>query len=89
MNYLSRWRYSGYAALAKKYPIGAGVTRKALSELLNGHSGVSPEMALRLAAAGWSASETWLQMQLAHDLWQVRNRVGELGVRRFTPPAAA
>jgi len=49
-----------------------GVTRKALSELLNGHSGVSPEMALRLAAAGWSTAETWLQMQLAYDLWQVR-----------------
>ena len=68
---------------------GLGVTRKALSELLNGHSGVSPEMALRLAAAGWSTAETWLQMQLAYDLWQVRNRVGDLGVKQFTAPEAA
>jgi antitoxin HigA-1 len=66
---------------------GLGVTRKALSELLNGHSGVSPEMALRLAAAGWSTAETWLQMQLAYDLWQVRRRTGELNVKPF--PAAA
>jgi len=66
---------------------GLGVTRKALSELLNGHSGVSPEMALRLAAAGWSTAETWLQMQLAYDLWQVRKRTGALNVKPF--PAAA
>ena len=68
---------------------GLGVTRKALSELLNGHSGVSPEMALRLAAAGWSTAETWLQMQLAYDLWQVRNRIGDLHVKPFATPEAA
>ena len=43
---------------------GLGVTRKALSELLNGHSGVSPEMAIRLEKAGWSTAETWLPMPL-------------------------
>jgi len=36
---------------------GVGVTRKALSDLLNGHSGVSPEMAIRLEKAGWSTAE--------------------------------
>ena len=45
---------------------GLGVTRKALSELLNGHAGVSPEMAIRLEKAGWSAAETWLRLQLAY-----------------------
>lgn len=68
---------------------GLGISRKALSELLNGHSGVSPEMALRLAAAGWSTAETWLQMQLAYDLWQVRNRTGDLHVKPFATPEAA
>jgi addiction module HigA family antidote len=68
---------------------GLGVTRKTLSELLNGHSGVSLEMALRLAAAGWSTAETWLEMQLAYDLWQVRNRTGDLHVKQFLSPAAA
>ena len=33
---------------------GLGVSRKTLSALLNGHAGVSPEMAIRLEKAGWS-----------------------------------
>jgi addiction module HigA family antidote len=43
---------------------GLGVTRKALSELVNGHSGVSPEVAIRLSKAFGSSPETWLRMQL-------------------------
>ncbi len=65
---------------------GLGVTRKALSDLLNGHAGVSPDMALRLELAGWSAAETWLRMQLQYDLWKARNRTDAepLKVRRFS-----
>jgi addiction module HigA family antidote len=51
-----------------------GVTRKALSDLLNGHSGMSPEMALRLERAGWSSAEAWLGMQLNWSLWRVRQQ---------------
>jgi len=40
-----------------------GVTRKALSELLNGRSGVSPVMALRLAKAFDTSAESWMAMQ--------------------------
>jgi addiction module HigA family antidote len=69
---------------------GLGVTRKALSELLNGHAGVSPEMAIRLEKAFGSTAETWLRMQLAYDLWQAEQRVGDLKVTRFpAPPAPA
>lgn len=53
---------------------GLGVTRKALSDVLNGQARVSPEMALRLELAGWGTAETWLQMQLQRDLWQARKR---------------
>ena len=49
---------------------GLGVTRKTLSELLNGHSGVSPEMAIRLSKAFGGAPETWLRLQMQYDLWQ-------------------
>jgi addiction module HigA family antidote len=45
-----------------------GVSRQSLSELLNGHNGVSAEMAIRLEKAGWSTAETWLGVQLAYDL---------------------
>jgi len=68
---------------------GLGVTRKALSELLNGHSGVSPEMAIRLEKAGWSTAETWLRMQLQCDLWQAQQKAKGLKVVRFRTPVAA
>ena len=60
-----------------------GVTRKALSDLLNAHSGVSPEMALRPEKAGWSTAETWLRMQMNRNLWRVRQQAGKLRVKKF------
>ena len=57
---------------------GLGVTRKALSELLNGHSGVSPEMAVRLAKAFGGSPEMWLQLQLQYDLSQVEKRADKI-----------
>ena len=68
---------------------GLGVTRKALSELLNGHSGISPEMALRLEKAFGGTAETWLRMQVAHDLWQAEQRATNLEVTRFAEPSPA
>jgi antitoxin HigA-1 len=62
---------------------GLGVTRKALSVLLNGHAGISPEMAIRLERAFGSTAETWLRMQLEYDLWQAEQRAGDLKVTRF------
>ena len=51
-----------------------GVTRKTLSELLNGHSGISPEMALRLSKAFGTTPESWLTQQMHYDLWKVRKK---------------
>jgi len=45
-----------------------GVTRQALNNVVNGKSGISPEMAIRLTKAFGSTPETWLRMQLASDL---------------------
>ena len=64
---------------------GLGVTRQALSDLVNGHAGVSVEMALRLSKAFGSTPETWLGIQMAYDLWQARERADALTVERFTP----
>ena len=65
---------------------GLGVTRQALSELLNGRTGVSVEMSIRLSRAFGSTPETWLGMQMACDLWQVRGRGREIAVERFVAP---
>jgi addiction module HigA family antidote len=59
-----------------------GVSRVAFSRVLNGKAAVSPEMAVRLAAAfGTSSPEVWLRMQAKYDLWQISKR----GMIRVTP----
>src|ERR1700751_1263806 len=60
-----------------------GVTRKALSELLNGRSGVSPAMALRLAKSFDTTAESWLNLQQQYDLWQARRTVSVSKVKRL------
>ena len=65
---------------------GLGVTRQALSDLVNGKAGVSVEMSIRLSLAFGSTPETWLGMQTAYDLWQARNRAGQIKVERFATP---
>jgi antitoxin HigA-1 len=62
-----------------------GVSRKALSELVNGRSGISPEMAIRLSKAFGGNPEVWLRMQLSYDLWQAQQRAGQIKVTRYEP----
>jgi addiction module HigA family antidote len=63
------------------------VTRKALSDLLNGHSGVSPDMAIRLEKLFGSTADAWLRMQLQRDLWEARQRSDAIKVtKRFVEP---
>lgn len=62
---------------------GLGVTRQALSDLVNEKAGVSIDMAIRLSRAFGSTPETWLAMQTARDLWQARDRADRISVERF------
>ncbi len=64
---------------------GLGVTPQALSELVSERAGISAEMAIRLSKAFGSSPETWLGMQMAHDLWRARSRAREIAVERFEP----
>ncbi|MFM0122823.1 HigA family addiction module antitoxin [Paraburkholderia sp. RL18-101-BIB-B] len=57
-----------------------GVSRQALTNLITGKAGISPEMALRLDLAFGDGAETWLQRQLLHDLARARERLAELNV---------
>ena len=61
-----------------------GVSRKTLSSILNGHSGVSPEMAIRLSIAFDTTSESWLNQQVQYDLWRAEQRREELNVKRLS-----
>lgn len=51
-----------------------GVTRVALSRVLNGRAAISPDMALRFADALGGSAETWLHMQANYDLWQAQQK---------------
>jgi addiction module HigA family antidote len=68
---------------------GLGVSRQSLSELLNGRSGISAEMAIRLEKAGWSTADAWLRMQAQYDLYRARQRESEIKVQRFPSSAVA
>ena len=60
-----------------------GVTRQALSNLVNGSSGISPEMAIRLEKAFGSTAEQWLRMQMAYDLAVARKSGSKIKVKRI------
>ena len=58
-----------------------GVARKTVSQLVNGHMGVSAEMALRLGKAFNTTPELWLNMQRNFDLWHAGSRVKVTHIR--------
>jgi addiction module HigA family antidote len=51
-----------------------GVSRVALSRVINGRAAVSAEMAIRLSAALGGSAESWLRMQAAYDLWRASRK---------------
>lgn len=62
---------------------GLGVTRKTLSQLINGHHGVTLDMALRLAEAFNTTPQLWLNMQQNFDLRQAEKKEKTYNVRHF------
>jgi addiction module HigA family antidote len=58
------------------------VTRQAVSKLLNGHAGLSAEMAIRFEKAFGVRADTTLRMQAAHDLARARAHEGDIKVER-------
>lgn len=64
-----------------------GVTRQALNNVVNGKSGISAEMAIRLSKAFGSSPDTWLRMQVAYDLAQALKDESKIKVQRQRVPA--
>ena len=65
-----------------------GITRAALSALLNERAALSPEMALRLEKAFGVPMDTLMRMQNSYDIAQTRKRAGDIHVDRYVPPIA-
>jgi len=61
-----------------------GVSRVTLSRVLHCRSGVSPNLAIRLEAAGISTARTWLAMQSAYDL-ALERRTNPISVKSLIP----
>lgn len=58
------------------FALRIGTSRKNLSEIVNGKSGISPEMALKLEKVfNNSSAQFWLDLQVQYDLWQAKQRV--------------
>ena len=66
--------FTGGNLTIKQFSEQIGVTRAALSRVLNGRAALSPDMALRLADALGGSAESWLHMQANYDLWQARQK---------------
>ena len=61
-----------------------GVSRRTLSSILNGRTGISPEMAVRLSIAFNTSAESWLNQQLQYDLWHAEKSRKLLRVRKLS-----
>jgi len=51
-----------------------GMSRTALSRVLNGKAGISPDLAVRLERSKQSSARFWIKLQANYDLWQAMNR---------------
>jgi addiction module HigA family antidote len=65
-----------------------GVSPSTLTRIINGHSGISPEMALRLSKALGRTPESWLAMQHNYDLWVARKTADLSAVQKIEFEAA-
>ena len=65
-----------------------GVSRRALSNLVNCRARISGDMAIRLAKAFGSTTETWIRLQAAYDVAQARQREDRIDVKRYKPQVA-
>ena len=65
-----------------------GVSRKTLSELINGKCALSPELAVRIGKATNTSPESWLVMQTKLDLWNALQKE-PIDVTKFTETVAA
>jgi len=60
-----------------------GVQRPTLSRVINGRSGISADMAIRLEKAGWSNADQRMRIQASYELAQARQREDEINVERY------
>jgi len=64
-----------------------GVSRTTLSRLLNGHSSISPEMALRLSKFFNTSIEMWINLQAQYDTWLIGKKINKIRIKPYDEAA--
>lgn len=72
-----------HGVLINDLVVAFGVSRQAISALLNGRARLSAEMAIRFEMAFGVKADTLMRMQVAHDMAQARQSIGKLHVKRM------
>ncbi len=81
---------TGKALTMEEVAVGLGITRKTLSAIVNTKQSITPEMAIKLAAAlKNTTAEFWLHVQDNYDLAKARKKVKTGKIKVFWKPAAA
>jgi addiction module HigA family antidote len=60
-----------------------GIANDILSEIIDGKSGITPEIAVRLSIAFNTTSESWLNQQMQYDLWEAEKHRAKMNVVRL------
>jgi len=79
--------FEGTGITVTEFAQRIGMSRVALSRVLNGMAAVSPDLALRLEGALGTGAETWLAMQADYDLWRARKTAPRVKRIRLKPAA--
>jgi len=62
-----------------------GISRKLMSQIINGKAGISADMAIRLSKAFGGSPDVWVRMQAAYELAKAQQHAGEIDVKRLAP----
>jgi addiction module HigA family antidote len=62
---------------------GLGISRTNLSAIVNGHSGISPELSVKLSEAFGNSTQFWINLQKNYDVWHAEKNVDRTSIRHF------
>lgn len=62
---------------------GLGMARANLSSVINGHLGISPELAVKLSEAFGNTAQFWVNLQNNYELWHAEKKVNRSAIRHF------
>lgn len=62
---------------------GLNMGRANLSSVINGHLGISPELAVKLSEAFGNTAQFWINLQNNYELWHAERKINRSAIRRF------